>query len=99
MVLATGGSVTWNPVAQTIEGSYQVVVSNDCGSAQSHAAILTVTGRCYADFNEDRTIDFFDYLDFLAAFSRNSMTADVNGDMVLDFFDYLDFLDQFAGGC
>jgi hypothetical protein len=54
---------------------------------------------CAADFNHDGTIDFFDYLDFVDAFSQNFIVADYNGDDVIDFFDYLDFVDFFSAGC
>ena len=55
--------------------------------------------RCAADFNGDGIVDFFDYLDFVAAFSANAPAADFNGDSVIDFFDYLDFVAAFAAGC
>jgi hypothetical protein len=54
---------------------------------------------CRADFNQDGTLDFFDYLDFVAAFSNNSPSADYNIDSVVDFFDYLDFVADFSAGC
>ncbi len=54
---------------------------------------------CAADFNLDRTIDFFDYLDFVSAFAAGSLSADFNQDSIIDFFDYLDFVDAFASGC
>ncbi len=54
---------------------------------------------CPADFNEDSAVDFFDYLDFVDAFSANLDTADFNGDTSIDFFDYLDFVDAFSTGC
>jgi hypothetical protein len=54
---------------------------------------------CPADFNGDTVVDFFDYLDFVAAFSSNDPTADFNGDTVIDFFDYLDFVAAFSTGC
>ncbi len=54
---------------------------------------------CAADFNCDDTVDFFDYLDFVDAFSSNSPAADFNADGVIDFFDYLDFVDAFSMGC
>ncbi len=57
------------------------------------------TPGCDADFNGDTTLDFFDYLDFVAAFSTGSGTADFNGDTVIDFFDYLDFVAAFSTGC
>ena len=54
---------------------------------------------CPADFNQDGIVDFFDYLDFVDAFSRNLLAADFNADAVIDFFDYLDFVDAFSTGC
>lgn len=52
-----------------------------------------------ADFNRDDTVDFFDYLDFVAAFSTGAAEADFNGDGTVDFFDYLDFVAAFDVGC
>lgn len=54
---------------------------------------------CFADFNADGTADFFDYLDFVAAFSTNAPGADFNADTSIDFFDYLDFVAAFSVGC
>ncbi len=51
-----------------------------------------------ADFNADGTLDFFDYLDFISAFTGNLCTADWNADSVIDFFDYLDFIVDFQLG-
>lgn len=42
---------------------------NPAAVATSRAAILTVGPDCPADFNGDGAVDFFDYLDFVAAFS------------------------------
>ncbi len=58
-----------------------------------------VSIRCPADFNQDGIVDFFDYLDFVDAFSANLPSADFNLDAVIDFFDYLDFVDAFSAGC
>ena len=54
---------------------------------------------CPADFNLDGSIDFFDYLDFVDAFSANLPSANFNHDAGIDFFDYLDFVDAFSAGC
>lgn len=54
---------------------------------------------CAADFNCDSTVDFFDYLDFVSAFSAGSAGADFNQDGIVDFFDYLDFVAVFATPC
>ncbi len=58
-----------------------------------------ITQRCPADFNQDGIVDFFDYLDFVDAFSAESAAADFNHDGIIDFFDYLDFVDAFSAGC
>ena len=63
---------------------------------------LVLTGTCFpcvSDFNRDGVIDFFDYLDFVDAFSTNAANADINLDGSIDFFDYLDFVDHFSTGC
>ncbi len=54
---------------------------------------------CPADFNGDNIVDFFDYLDFVEAFSTGLPTADFNADSVIDFFDYLDYVAAFSAGC
>ena len=50
---------------------------------------------CREDFNADGAVDFFDYLDFVDAFTAGGCDADVNNDGVVDFNDYLDFVDAF----
>lgn len=54
---------------------------------------------CRADFNTDRSVDFFDYLDFVAAYDTEADRADFNLDGEIDFFDYLDFVAAFASPC
>ena len=70
--------------------SYDCVVTNPCGSVISDSATLAV---CPANFNCDSAVDFFDYLDFVDAFSGNSPAADFNQDTVID------FVDAFSAGC
>ena len=72
-------------------------LQNFAGSGQSEYDRLALISP--ADFNQDGTIDFFDYLDFVDAFSSSDPTADFNKDGVIDFFDYLDFVDAFSTGC
>ncbi len=71
------------------------------GDGWNHIDDLQVVSRfpCLPDFNSDGTVDFFDYLDFVDAFSSNLPAADFNGDSTIDFFDYLDFVDAFSTGC
>ena len=51
------------------------------------------------DFNDNGTVDFFDYLDFVDAFAISLISSDFNLDGTIDFFDYLDFVDAFATAC
>ena len=67
------------------------------GSGQSEYDRFDVDNP--ADFNQDGVVDFFDYLDFVDAYSSGDPAADFNKDGVLDFFDYLDFVDAFSTGC
>jgi hypothetical protein len=59
----------------------------------------TIPCPCLADFNDDKSVDFFDYLDFVAAFAAEDLAADVNRDDSVDFFDYLDFVAALDIGC
>jgi len=67
--------------------------------AGTNAQYINAFNSCAADFNDDGVVDFFDYLDFVAAFSSNDWDADFNVDGVVDFFDYLDFVADFSSGC
>ena len=77
-------------------GRYWCEASNSCGGVTSTAATLT---RCFADFNCDGFLDFFDYDDFVGAFETGDPRADFNGDGFQDFFDYDDFVGAFESGC
>jgi hypothetical protein len=72
-----------------------------CQTSQTklRSVLLTLPPQCGFDFNQDCVADFFDYLDFVAAFAANDIRADFNQDGVLDFFDYLDFVSFIAAGC
>ncbi|MBU6412493.1 MAG: immunoglobulin domain-containing protein [Planctomycetes bacterium] len=102
--IADGGSysgtdtatLTVSPVNSGVVGSYDCIITNICNTVTTSAANLT---SCPADFNCDGGVDFFDYLDFVAAFSSNDPTADFNGDGGIDFFDYLDFVAAFSTPC
>jgi hypothetical protein len=54
---------------------------------------------CAADYNSDFTVDFFDYLDFVADFAASAPRSDFNLDGTIDFFDYLDFVGAFSSTC
>ncbi|MDX2148122.1 MAG: hypothetical protein SFZ23_11440 [Planctomycetota bacterium] len=100
------------PIAQLVNWSElrdAVDVSNDGRSIVGHGLntngndqpfLLTLVGApCPADFNHDGQGDFFDYLDFVAAYSADAPDADFNDDGVIDFFDYLDFAAAYDAGC
>ena len=98
---------TADPITLTIlfpqpsdDGSYTLVVSNDCDSASSNPLALTV---CLADFNGDGVVDEHDRSDFLALFEDADAPghglADYDGDGFVDFFDYYLFVESFIQGC
>lgn len=65
----------------------------------SYAGGTLCLGDCEADFNRDGSLDFFDVLSFLSAFSGAELRADFTCDGTLDFFDVLEFLGDFSAGC
>jgi hypothetical protein len=83
----------------TIDGTEQETLWNGCGRRQIVNIPLEVYVRCPSDFNADHQTDFFDYLDFAAAFAEEDQSADFNGDRQVDLFDYLDFVAAFDAGC
>ncbi len=88
--------------AHTHKTGYMLVrchLTGSCGETWSNEAMLEVVECCIADFNRDGVLDFFDYLDFVDAFSAGDWSSDFNEDGVVDFFDYLDFVDAFSHGC
>lgn len=67
---ATTQTLTISPADLSDNGSaIDCVVTNGCGSIVSEAGGLAVSDNCPADFNNDGSIDFFDYLDFVDAYS------------------------------
>jgi hypothetical protein len=87
---------------QALSGPIDINGRNEiafCGILSNGSIGLFTAAPCKADFNDDGIVDFFDYLDFVAAFSSNDPSADFNGDGVIDFFDYLDFVAAFSEGC
>lgn len=88
-------------IAGTVQGSFASITlpafdTDEKGFITQGSYFLTYTNTTLADFNNDLTVDLFDYLDFVNSFASGSPSADVNGDGVLDFFDYLDFVVVFS---
>ena len=54
---------------------------------------------CFADFNGDDVVNFFDISDFIVAFQAMSPGADLNLDGNLNFFDVSEFLVSYNAGC
>jgi hypothetical protein len=83
-----------------MQAHYSISTNGLSEGSQLMAAYFPAARRlCQADINSDSTVDFFDYLDFVSAFSTNAPVADFNMDGQIDFFDYLDFVAAFSTGC
>ncbi|MEK6702956.1 MAG: hypothetical protein AABZ53_11885 [Planctomycetota bacterium] len=54
---------------------------------------------CHADFDDDGTLDFFDYDAFVVAFEVGEPGSDFDHDGATDFFDYDEFVRAFESGC
>jgi uncharacterized membrane protein len=83
--------------ATGISGDGTIIVGSAFTQGRSIAfkAVVPRDPCARADVNTDGTVDFFDYLDFVAAFDSNDLSADFNNDDTIDFFDYLDFVAAF----
>ncbi len=60
---------------------------------------LRAVSLCIADFDQDGSLDFFDYDAFVGAFELGTEAADFNHDGSVDFFDYDHFVGTFESGC
>jgi hypothetical protein len=85
--------------ARAITPDGRTLIGNGTRSGGIGGAWIATLQPCTADFNRDGIADFFDYLDFVDAFTLELPNADVNKDGTIDFFDYLDFVDAFTLGC
>jgi subtilisin family serine protease len=56
-------------------------------------------GDCYADYNGDGSLDFFDFLAFTNSFNAGDNKADCDTNGVHDFFDFLCYQNAYVGGC
>jgi hypothetical protein len=104
----TTPTLTIDPTWMSDSGSYDVVVTNDCGSLTSDPATLTVTG-VLGDLNCDGIVDFADINPFVLALSNpaayqaaypncNFLNGDCNGDGYVDFADINPFVVILSGG-
>jgi hypothetical protein len=100
----TSGSMTYQTMTFEVQSSaaYTISVTQPSGHTSvvdNFRLVAICLNGCCADVNSDGQVDFFDYLDFVAAFNDVDIAADFNGDATIDFFDYLDFAAAFDAGC
>ncbi len=106
---ATSPTLTISATWMSDSGSYDVVVTNDCGSVTSAPATLTVTG-CRGDLNCDGRVTFADIDAFVLALSSwggylqrypncDIMFADINGDGYVTFADIDPFVAVIGTTC
>lgn len=107
---ATSATLSINPVGTGNAGSYDVLVSNACGSATSNSAALSVWDSCLTgDANCDGAIDNFDIDPFVFALITPDQyqlafpncplsNADANLDGSVDNFDIDPFVALLTGG-
>lgn len=83
------------------EASYDVVVTDDCGSVTSSAATFSI---CASDLNCDGNVDDFDFGFFVVAYNILDCAdptmpvdcpSDLNGDEVVDDADFVKFLQAY----
>jgi hypothetical protein len=105
---ATSPNLAISPTWMSDSGSYDVVVTNDCGSVTSNPATLTVTADL-GDLNCDGTVDFGDINPFVLALTNGAGyaaaypncdrdLADCNQDGYVDFGDINPFVEILSGG-
>jgi hypothetical protein len=105
---ATTDTLTIEPSWMSDSGSYDVVVTNDCGSVTSDPATLTITAQV-GDMNCDGGVDFGDINVFVLALTNGAGyaagypncdrdLADCNQDGYVDFGDINSFVALLASG-
>ncbi len=110
---ATTASLSISATVAGDAGSYDVVVSNSCGTTTSNAAALTVSSGCVADYDDgsgtgtpDGGVTIDDLLYYLTLFEAGDIDADVDdgsgtntldGGVTID--DLLYYLVRFEAGC
>ena len=85
-----------NGAGDPAAGEYECDVTNDCDTATSDPADLTV---CIADFNGDGLLGSQDFFDFLNAYAAQSPLVDYNRDGLLNSLDFFEYLNRYVEGC
>lgn len=61
--------------------------------------ILSVSGGCIGDWNDDGVVNTLDFIAFLNDWSSGDPDADINGDGNVNTLDFIAFLNAWSGGC
>ncbi len=93
--MATGSTLNIPLVNATTTGSYDVIVSSDCGSITSSAAQVTL---CRADQSCNGVVETQDIFDYLNDFFAGNPAADVDGGGIA-VGDIFAFLNLWFAGC
>lgn len=102
---ADTATLTIDPAAEADEGEYDVVVSNDCGSATSSGATLTVKdATCKPDCNGDRLLNINDFICMQAKWRAKDPYGDYDGSGTYTINDFIRFQADWqrvkaSGGC
>ncbi len=93
---ADTATLSISPAISGDSGSYDVVVTNACGSVISQGANVVVRPICPCDFNHDGSLNSQDFFDFLNCFFTPGCTAaDFNTSGTVNSQDFFDFLNCF----
>ena len=93
---AIGTSLTIGPVAASNVGSYDAVLSGQCGTVTSAPATVAV---CRVDMDCSGTINAQDIFRFLELWFASDPRAEFNGDGHLDVPDIYSYLGAWFAGC
>jgi probable HAF family extracellular repeat protein len=68
-------------------------------AGSERAVLLEPLPTCFADCNEDGSVNIFDFLCFQGKVTNGDISADCNGDGMLNIFDFLCFQGKVTEGC
>ena len=69
------------------------------GLIDAKAAVESVMGDCYPDFDADGALTILDFIAFQNAFTAGNANADCDNNAVLDILDFICFQNSFTAGC
>jgi hypothetical protein len=86
-------------------GTYDCLISNECGITTSNGAVLTVGNSCYANCDGSTAapiLNVNDFICFQQKFAAGDSYANCDGSTaapILNVNDFICFQQQFASGC